>query len=141
MASDATRTVSLGTVIKWDPTGGTTWETIGKTQSITPVDGATTMVDASCIDDTREQFIPGIDKAGKFKFTALWRSGDDLYEDLQASRVAKDEPNWQMVTSHATPVTETFRGFIETVGRPQVGKDDIWKCDVEVMTTSEPVLS
>lgn len=141
MASDATRTIALGTVVKWDPTGSTTWETIGCVEQITPANGETEMVDASCIDDTREQMIPGINKAGEFEFTALWRSGDDLYEDLQASRVAKDEPNWRMVTSHATPVTETFRGFIKSVGRPQVGKGDVFKCNVVVVTTSEPVLS
>lgn len=141
MASDATRTIALGTVVKWDPTGGTTWETIGKVDQITPVNGETEMVDASCIDDTREQMIPGIDKAGEFEFTALWRSGDDLYEDLDTSRRTGDEPNWQIVTSHATPVTETFRGFIKSISRPQVGKSDVFKATVVVVTTAVPALS
>lgn len=141
MASDTTRQIAFGYVVKWDPTGATTWETIGKVRGLTPPGDEMDFTDATTLEDTREQMLPGVKKATDFTFTALWRNADDLYEDMKAAMIAKDDANWQLVSPHGTPVTETFRGFIKSISRPAENGSDVLTCQVTVMTTSESVLT
>lgn len=135
------RVLGLGTLVKADFAGGSSYETIACVQEVAPPDSERESVDGTCLDDDREVMLPGIPKATEFSFKALWRSGSDLFEDLKDAHDNKNDVAWQIIWPFETPKTEAFKGWIKKLGRAKAVNKDFLSVEVTVVTTTDGVIT
>jgi|TARA_R100000049_G_C1955488_1_gene109229 hypothetical protein len=72
----AATNVALGTLVRVDHDGGTTYATVGRVKGMTPVGQQGTEADGKELDDTLDVPIPGIEGPSEFTFTQYWYPGD-----------------------------------------------------------------
>lgn len=133
--------MAFGGLVHWDSAGGTTWVAIPSIADFQPPDGEQNFGDATCLEDTREQMTPGIGKATELTFTAYWKQGGTIRQQLNAVRVARTEANWKFTYPFTVALTEIVKGYVKKVGVPKMAHKDYLRCEVTVLTTEEPTVA
>lgn len=141
MALDTTRTIGIGSVVKVDTAGGTSWVTLGKVTKIKPAGTAVEMVDTTVLADTREHMQGGIQKATRITMTMLWVNSATTFADLDTACKAKANANWQFITPHGTPQTHTIKGIIEELQPEEVSVKEGMAFSVTICTTDVITIS
>jgi len=72
----AAKSVALGTLVRIDFDGGTTYATIGRIKGAQPPNQTGTEADGKELDDTLDVPIPGIESPSEFTFTQYWYPGE-----------------------------------------------------------------
>jgi hypothetical protein len=138
MALDTTRTIGIGTIVKFDTAGGSTWTTAGLVTKAKPAATAVEMVDTTVLADTREHMQGGIQKATRTTITMLSANAATTYATLVTAAKAKSNISWQFTTPHATPQTFTDKGIIEEIAMEEISNKEGLAFSLTICTT-EPV--
>lgn len=120
------RVVASGSVVKVDHDNDTVYTTVGCVQNATPPGRVRAMGDSTCFEDTLEQMEVGIEEASEFAFTVIWEPGESTWNMLDALFTAKTTRNWQFVTVHATPRTQTFSGVVKQLSPAQADSKTVY---------------
>jgi len=72
----AAKSVALGTLVRIDFDGGTTYTTVGRIKGAQPPNQTGTEADGKELNDTLDVPIPGIESPSEFTFTQYWYPGD-----------------------------------------------------------------
>ena len=72
----AAKSVALGTLVRVDFDGGTTYTTIGRMKGLGPPSQTGTEADGKELGDTLDVPIPGIESPSEFSFTQYWYPGE-----------------------------------------------------------------
>lgn len=141
MALDTTRTIGIGSIVKFDMSGGTTWTTMGLITKIKPMGSEGEMVDTTVLADTREHIQGGIQKATEISFTSLWANAATTFPTINTACIAKTNAAWQFVTPHGTPQTHTTKGIVKSCMPSEVSNKEGMSFDVVIVTTEAATIT
>jgi hypothetical protein len=138
MALDTTRTLGIGSIVKFDTAGGSSWTTAGLVTKIKPAGTAVEMADTTVLADTREHMQGGLQKATRITMTMLWANATTTFATLDTACKAKANVSWQFITPHGTPQTHTNKGIIEEIMPEEVSSKEGLAFSLTICTT-EPI--
>lgn len=141
---------SKGTVVSWDPAGGTSYAAVGQLKDIQVISASRSSFDTTDHDSVGyyREFVPGMVDPGELTFTIGFDyqntthtggTGTGLLGDLE--QYGCDIPTWKVVLDHCGgTATWTFDGFVSgfTVNHPVEGEVT---ADVTVKVSGKPSLS
>ncbi len=126
------KVLGYGTSVKCDPAGGSTFVAQGGSKEITPPAKEWFEVDGTTLDDAMEVMDPGIQKAGQFTFTQIWRVKQTNHEIMDTLFASQAVASWQVVYPQDTPVTDTFTGWVQKIAPAVKGNNEYWTREITV---------
>ena len=111
----ASKQVAHGTLFKTDVTDGGSFATMTLVKSVTPPPRTREEIDGRTLDDDFEVPLMGIEMASEMSVMQFWEPGDTEHEKLDTAFGAKTDFPVQIVTPHATPVTDEFNVKVKQI--------------------------
>lgn len=108
----ATKQISLGSLLKVDHDQNAVFESMTLVVEITPPPRTRAETDGNDLGDTLEVNLLGRESQSKMEFDQFWHPGDTEHEKMDTLFGSKAEADFQIVTPHATPVTDEFSGQV-----------------------------
>lgn len=127
--------IGLGTLVKVDHDGDTSFDTISAIPELTPPGQEREEVDITVLEDTMEQMRAGIDRATTFEFMLRWDPTDTNHAIISTLYGSKAIVNWQIVLPFETPITGAFAGYVSAIRPEKVEKGQPIRCNVTVRRT------
>lgn len=127
--------IGYGTLVKVDHAANGTYVTIGCTRSAKLPDRMSEKVDATCLTDVVEQFLPGIETDSECEIDHIWDPTNANHQIIETLKDSKAVVNWQIVLPFATPVTATFAGFVLGYTTEPIQRNNVIARTVKVQRT------
>lgn len=112
--------IGLGTLVKVDHDDDTTFTTVACVRNLTPPGRNKNQADATCITDTLEVMLNGVEAASEFTFQQFWDPTDTNCTMIDTLLTNNTEVDWQIVFPFATPITAAFSGHVKSTVPDQV---------------------
>jgi len=137
----ADKTIGNGILLKYDEDGNATAHTtIGEIINVTPPTISREDIDITTTDSTFDETIASIPNYGEMSFDQVWDPNDTNHELIETgfdNAVAARLYQWQIVYPVvAAAVTDTFTGYVKSIGPQSIGPKDSIKRTVIVKLTS-----
>ena len=133
----ADKQVALGTILKTDSTQGGTFVEMTIVESITPSPRERETVEGKTLGDTLDVPLMGIEGPSVMEFAQHWEPGDTEHEKLDTLFDSKDEFDVQIVTPHATPVTDEFSGKVLRLAPETLETSGAYRRTVAIQRTTD----
>lgn len=128
--------VALGTLLKLDHDDNATFNNVTLVTGITPPARMRAEIDGKTLGDSLETSLLGIELKSELEFTQHWHPLDTEHEKLDTLFESGDEVPIQIVTPHATPVTDEFTIQVIKLEPEQLTVDGAYKRKVTCQRTS-----
>lgn len=110
---------SHGTIVKWDPAGGTTYVAIGQVQDISVPNISRGTIDTSTHDTDARTFLPGLTDSGDFSFSLVFDPANTAHSGGGGTGILGDFdragciiPAWEVTLNVCSGTAVwTFDGF------------------------------
>lgn len=117
--------IGLGTLVKVDHDADTVFTTVACVRNLTPPKRSKNQADATCIDDTLEKTLSGLEAASDFAFEQFWDPTDSNCTMIDTLLTNNTEVNWQLVFPFGTPITAAFSGRVIDTTPSQVDNNTV----------------
>lgn len=132
----ATKQVALGTVLKTDHDQDASFDVMDCISSLTPPGRERAEIEGKCLGDTLDVPLLGIEAPSRLTFVQFWEPGDTEHEKLDTLFDSKAEFDVQIVTPHATPITDEFTAQVVRLGPEELTPDSAYKREVVLLRTT-----
>lgn len=132
----ATKTIALGSVVKFDDNNDTIFDVVGEIRNATPPPRSYARIADDDLGDVLETQQQGIEEASDFEFLQLWEDGDTAHEKIDTAFSTKTNFAWQIVYPYTTPRTWEFTGRVMEIAPETLEKGNIIARKVTVHRTS-----
>ena len=121
----ADKSIGLGTLVKVDHDADTVFTTVSCIRNVTPAGRSKNQADATCIEDTLEQTLSGLEAASDMPFEQFWDPTDTLCTMIDTLLDNDTVVNWQVVFPFATPIMAAFSGRVIATTPSQIDNNTV----------------
>lgn len=132
----ATKQIALGSILKTDHTLAATFVAHTLVDTITPPAREREEIEGKDLGDILDVPLIGIESPSRMEYTQFWQPGDTEHELLDTELDNNVEGDYQIVTPHATPVTDEFTGKVVRLAPEQLTPSGAFKRQVTILRTS-----
>jgi hypothetical protein len=130
------RYIGKGALVKVDPAGGTTWQTVGLCTNVTPPPQEKATIDCTAMEDAVTVAEVGIEQLSEFSFESLHDPADTVDDAIDTLYGNGANANWQLYTlSGAHVFTKIFTGRVFAIVPTALDKNGVQKRTVKVIRT------
>lgn len=133
----ATKQIALGSILKTDHTLAATFANHTLVDSITPPPREREEIEGKDLGDTLDVPLLGIEAPSRMEYTQFWHPGDTEHELIDTEFDNNAEGAYQIVTPHATPVTDEFTGKVVRIAPEALTPSGAYKRAVTILRTSD----
>lgn len=132
----ATKQIALGTILKTDHTLAATFVAHTLVDSVTPPAREREEIEGKDLGDTLDVPLLGIESPSRMELTQFWHPNDTEHELLDTEFDNNAEGAYQIVTPHATPVTDEFSGRVVRLAPEVLTPSGAYKRAVTILRTT-----
>ena len=132
----ASKQIALGTLLKTDASTPASFVTMTLVREVTPPPQTREEIDGKDLGDTFDVPLLGIEEVSRCVFTQFWHPGDAEHEVIDTEFDATTEFAVQIVTPHATPVTDEFNVKVVGMTPAQLNTGGTYQREVTLLRTS-----
>lgn len=130
------RFIGKGALVKVDPAGATTWQTVGLCTSVTPPPQEKATIDCTAMEDTIAVAEVGIEQLSEFAFESLHDPSDTVDDAIDTLYGNGANANWQLATISGTHTfTKIFTGRVFAIVPTTIDGNGVQKRTVKVIRT------
>jgi len=133
----ASKQIALGTILKTDHDQNGSFNNMTLVRQITPPTRVREEIDGKDLGDTLDVPLLGIEQVSKTTFVQFWHPGDSEHEKIDTLFVSKDEFDVQIVTPHATPVTDEFTAQVVSLSPATLETGGTYQREVVLNRTTD----
>lgn len=130
------RFIGKGALVAVDPAGGTTWQTVGLSTSVTPPPQEKATIDCTAMEDTAAVAEVGIEQLSEFTFESLHDPADSVDDAVDTLYGNGNNANWKLTTlSGAHAFTKIFTGRVFAIVPTTIEGNSVQKRTIKVIRT------